>query len=690
MNKQKGVIIGGHPSSGSTLLSLMLDSHPDLICGPELTIFSHSLLWENEGFNANNADKAFFSHEQLTGVLEWSCVDSKSLDYYHTNKREVIDWLSSSANLYEFGNKFFQRKMEEKKAQKWIEKTPQNLYAISAYLKANKDSSAIIMIRDPRSVMSSLLRRGFSDEVVARICFLEENIIYNLLNNNDFNNRLHLVQYEHLVGDTKNTLDKICSFLCIQNESELMMNRDRTERKNTDKSLIKTEGSSSNSWQYSPTESISDEAIYSWKKELNAKAYDLFLHAKMNADVIHQYLGSDNKDGELTILSANELMSYFGYSIMPSIEENCSDFECFYIKQVVFNLNMLIGKATLPIIHNYFKKMNFIGLLDVVFFLVKIIFCRILFFFKRKIIKTNVKTILKFVLPRKVLNIYRQKKQNLSNLKNKILPKYNNQHEWHAPETEIKKCDLVVAIAFLERHSVLNVVINEVFEAKSLGIDVAIILSCSNQDDLNFAKRMQQKYKNIGIVFCENKPLGNKWFFASEYSKKFNPRALLITGSDDLISSDYIKNNYYYLINDELETIGMIGPRVWYILDDTKKDFNATLWKVAYYNEYHHMPLGAGRMYSAQYLETIDWQIFDRNLDALLDDKGYSSVLEQELNVYSPTLDDGFIVSIKGRWVAMNSLEIILAAPSITSTQVVGEEKDNVLNKIKKSLELCH
>ena len=42
---QRPVLVGCCPSSGSTLLSVMLDAHPDLMCGPELSIFAHPLVW---------------------------------------------------------------------------------------------------------------------------------------------------------------------------------------------------------------------------------------------------------------------------------------------------------------------------------------------------------------------------------------------------------------------------------------------------------------------------------------------------------------------------------------------------------------------------------------------------------------------------------------------------------------------
>ena len=48
-NPMEAVLIGCCPSSGSTLLSLLLDAHPQMICGPELWLFAHPFFWSLKG-----------------------------------------------------------------------------------------------------------------------------------------------------------------------------------------------------------------------------------------------------------------------------------------------------------------------------------------------------------------------------------------------------------------------------------------------------------------------------------------------------------------------------------------------------------------------------------------------------------------------------------------------------------------
>ena len=128
----------------------------------------------------------------------------------------------------------------------------------------------------------------------------------------------------------------------------------------------------------------------------------------------------------------------------------------------------------------------------------------------------------------------------------------------------------------------------------------------------------------------------------------------------------------------------MIGPRTWYMYNSTDKK----LCMVSYKNEFHLMPLGAGRLYSSSYLESKKWKIFDRNLQKLLDDKGYYGVLKDNLIVYNATLDDGCILSIKGNWDAMNPAENILKANPINASEILGNDKNKILKKYKKSFDL--
>jgi hypothetical protein len=265
-----------------------------------------------------------------------------------------------------------------------------------------------------------------------------------------------------------------------------------------------------------------------------------------------------------------------------------------------------------------------------------------------------------------------------------IKPNYSDKYTWSKPLEQIAHYDLVVVIAFSGRHAVLRAVISEIFNVSPAQLKVGVVLACTDDEDVEFSQLLQKKYPKLGYAQCKNNPLGNKWHIAVQCAKKLKPNAIMITGSDDLVTTDYLINNYKILTSDPLSVIGMVGPRVWYLLDSSKEE--PEIWKIAYKNEHHHMPLGAGRMYTASYLNKVNWKIFDRSLESQLDDKGYYEVLANDLSIYCPTLDDGSLVSIKGSWAAMNPMDLILSADSIMATKITEEEKTHLLNVLKKSL----
>ena len=79
---------------------------------------------------------------------------------------------------------------------------------------------------------------------------------------------------------------------------------------------------------------------------------------------------------------------------------------------------------------------------------------------------------------------------------------------------------------------------------------------------------MKKIYNSIDYIYTNNLPLGRKWQIGLQECKKYNPNAVLINGSDDLLSLDWVKTCYYYIIKYNYD---IVGKSNWYILDLIKK-----------------------------------------------------------------------------------------------------------------------
>ena len=76
-------------------------------------------------------------------------------------------------------------------------------------------------------------------------------------------------------------------------------------------------------------------------------------------------------------------------------------------------------------------------------------------------------------------------------------------------------------------------------------------------------------------------------------------------------------------------------------------------------------PLGAGRFYSREFLDSCNSRIFDSCLDRLLDDRGFELVLAQGGSVEYYSIEDGPLISVKGDWGQLNSFSNFISAPTL-------------------------
>lgn len=191
-----------------------------------------------------------------------------------------------------------------------------------------------------------------------------------------------------------------------------------------------------------------------------------------------------------------------------------------------------------------------------------------------------------------------------------------------------------------------------------------IVLVISTDDDKEFAIR-----NNVHWVYTDNQPLGKKWQIGLEECKKFNPNAVLINGSDDIISLNYIQNCYQYIQNG----YDIVGKNNWYILDLlTIKPYN-----LQYTNK--NLLIGAGRMISRSFLDEINWTLFPLTKSSGLDsycnqifDKNNASIYEMGTN------NSDKIISLKGKQDMLNPLDKILKARDKISILPISS-----VNKVK-------
>jgi hypothetical protein len=226
--------------------------------------------------------------------------------------------------------------------------------------------------------------------------------------------------------------------------------------------------------------------------------------------------------------------------------------------------------------------------------------------------------------------------------------------------------DVVCLIAMWGRQELVQININ-LLQKQTKKCKILLVVSCEAD------KKFAMKNKNIDWIYTDNKPLGKKWQVGLNECKKYNPSAVLINGSDDLLSLNWVETCYKYIKSNNYD---IVGKSNWYILDLIKK----VPYKFKYTNV--NILLGAGRMLSRNILDEINWELFPINQNRALD-----SYCNKILNYHKAkrlicNLNKLFVISLKGQYDTLNSIELILKTNKRINNIVIQPIYKPTLNNI--------
>lgn len=136
------------PRSGTTLLSAMLDAHPDIAMMPETHFYTRCRPSANDPAAALR--EAWARLRQQPGVQDMDFSEAELAEIWDEVRAEGTP--DPAALLQELGISFAQRAG----AAAWGEKTPDHLPHVPSLLRDFPDAVVVAMVRDPRDVCLSL------------------------------------------------------------------------------------------------------------------------------------------------------------------------------------------------------------------------------------------------------------------------------------------------------------------------------------------------------------------------------------------------------------------------------------------------------------------------------------------------------------------------------------------------------
>jgi hypothetical protein len=291
----------------------MLDAHPDILCGPELTLYAHPFVWRQ---TENSWRERMLCYLDPTlnpqaspewtlegGVCPWvGFLDAGNLAWYGTSLEEVRNLTSVCRDGWELSQRMFQAAIQRDRKRVWAEKSPPNLYAISAFLDAHSEARAIVIVRDGRDVVCSLRKRSFSFAESVAIWLIEAAASLELAARPN----VHLLHYEDLVHKPVATLDRLLKVLELPAATEQMIEyRQNSHRVGDDPSLRVA------TWTSTPRDAIDPRSVGRWQRELSPEENFLFRHFALTAPVpglVERNVG----------MTCDDLLRTLGYAATPS------------------------------------------------------------------------------------------------------------------------------------------------------------------------------------------------------------------------------------------------------------------------------------------------------------------------------------------------------------------------------------
>jgi Sulfotransferase family len=211
------VFIVGCERSGTTLLRLMLDSHPELAIPPESLFIPRA--WEVRGRYARKdgfdwrrmIDDIFMSLR----VQEWRL--PKETVHMRLDSQAYVDFASVIRALFEAF-------AESRGKERWGDKTPSYLLALPLLSQLFEESRIIHIIRDGRAVAFSLWKAPFGPSSLGRAAerWAHQVPKGRLLGQQLKSECYREIRYETLVAQPRDVLEELCDFLDLEFVPEML------------------------------------------------------------------------------------------------------------------------------------------------------------------------------------------------------------------------------------------------------------------------------------------------------------------------------------------------------------------------------------------------------------------------------------------------------------------------------------
>lgn len=257
------IFIVGANRSGTTLLRLILNAHPDIAIPDEINYFYVFDVLET---SYEDWGSPTFTNESYSTFVTRFLKDNRStvpgLDL-EAIREEILDGPTNLRRPYQV---LLERWAEHQEATRWGEKTPGNIYHANILIDMFPDAQFIHLVRDPRGGVASMRRVSFfSDDVTFNALYRRKIMTHGrewLTRSVPSSQRIE-VRFEDLVTAPRQTLDQLCDFLEVPYEPSMLRFHEDAEDYMLEEAA--------RSYNEAATRPISEDKVDEWKSRLNAE-----------------------------------------------------------------------------------------------------------------------------------------------------------------------------------------------------------------------------------------------------------------------------------------------------------------------------------------------------------------------------------------------------------------------------------
>lgn len=165
------ILIGGSPSTGSSVFRQVLNRHPQVFCGPETNLFCYKSLYDRWRSGRHKLLRKGIFGLNRTDVRRIAGVFPDDPEF-GWSLREIRALARAHDSFAAFADAFFSRPLANAGKIHWAEKTPANVMMFPVFTGAFEDSHLVHMFRNPYDTVASLAARGMTAFEAAAVYLL--------------------------------------------------------------------------------------------------------------------------------------------------------------------------------------------------------------------------------------------------------------------------------------------------------------------------------------------------------------------------------------------------------------------------------------------------------------------------------------------------------------------------------------